>query len=94
MSEQQSKIDSAMEVVTNTAIGFAVAMVGNHIILPFMLDIELKASTNFWIAVGYTGLSIGRQWVIRRAFNGRSPWSAIKARWERPLYYPHPAVLD
>ena len=77
----QSKIDSAMETVTNTAIGFAVAMLANQVILPMMLGIELKASANFGIAVAFTVISIVRQYSLRRLFNGRSVWQAIKGRF-------------
>lgn len=81
MSEKQSKVDSWMEVATSTAIGFSVAMVGNHIILPITYGVKTSASANFWTAVGFTILSMARQYVIRRAFNGRSVWQAIKGRF-------------
>jgi hypothetical protein len=84
VSEQQSKIDSAMETVTNTAIGFATAMVGNAIILPWLFDIELDLGGNVACATAYTGISIARQYTLRRLFNGRSVWSAIRGNFPRP----------
>lgn len=81
MNERQSRMDSAMETVTNTAIGFAVAMIGNAIILPLLFGIELSGAMNVITALCYTGISIVRQFTIRRLFNGRSVWSALKFGW-------------
>lgn len=81
MSETQSKTDSWMETITNTAIGFLVAMVGNAIILPLLFGIDLSAGGNALCALAYTGLSIVRQYTLRRMFNGRSVWLALKDRF-------------
>jgi hypothetical protein len=81
MNEGQSKIDSAMETVTNTGIGFVTAMVGNAIILPWLFDIELSVGGNITCALAYTGISIVRQYTLRRLFNGRSVWATIKGKF-------------
>jgi DNA polymerase III alpha subunit (gram-positive type) len=81
VESKQSKIDSAMEVVTNTAIGFAFAIVGNQIILPAVLGIRLHAGSNVLIACGFTVISLIRQYLLRRWFNGRPVWSTIKERF-------------
>lgn len=78
MMEKQSRMDSAMETVTNTAIGLAVAMVANAIILPVVLGVPVPLSHNIAIAAGFTVVSILRQYIIRRLFNGRSVWRSIR----------------
>lgn len=81
MSEQQAKIDSVMETVTNVAVGFAVAMVGNAVILPFVFGVHVSAAANVITASLYTVLSIVRQYSLRRLFNGKSVWQAMKTGW-------------
>lgn len=76
----QSRTDSLMETLTNTAIGLFVAIVGNAIILPVVLGVHVSTADNLIIAAGFTVLSIARQYVIRRTFNGRSVWQSIKAQ--------------
>lgn len=77
----QSRLDSLMEAATNILVGFAVAFVGNYIILPLVLDIDLKPSDSLLIAALFTLVSLARQYTIRRAFNGRSVWEALKCRF-------------
>jgi hypothetical protein len=84
MIEKQSKIDSAMETVTNTAIGFSTAMIGNAIILPWLFDIELDMAGNVACASAYTAISIARQYTLRRIFNGRSVWQSVKLKVPTP----------
>lgn len=78
----QSRIDSLMEAVTNTAIGFCVAMVGNAIILPIVFGIEVSLAANILTATAYTAISIIRQYILRRLFNGRSVWQSIKSHFD------------
>jgi hypothetical protein len=56
-------------------------MVGNQLILPWLFDIELTAAGNVVCATLYTGISLTRQYALRRFFNGRSVWTAIKGRF-------------
>lgn len=79
--ERQSRIDSFMETLTNTAIGFLVAMIGNALILPWIFGIEVSMGANILTATAYTVISIIRQFTLRRMFNGRSVWQAMRARW-------------
>lgn len=74
----QSRIDSVMETVTNTAIGYGIAVVANAVILPALLDVEVSMGDNLLIAAFFTVISLIRGYVIRRVFNGRSVWQSIK----------------
>lgn len=77
----QSRVDSAMETFTNTAIGYAIALVANIFILPAVLNIEVSLEQNLFIAALFTIISLIRGYLIRRAFNGRSVWQSIKHWW-------------
>lgn len=81
MREQQSKIDSWMEAIVNTAIGFVVAVMANALILPIVFGIEVGIGENLTCALAFTAVSILRQYSLRRVFNGRSVWGAIKCRF-------------
>lgn len=74
----QSRIDSFMEAVTNTAFGLAVSQVANLTVLPAVLKVQVSQSAALSIGVIYTVISLVRQYVLRRAFDGRSPWQALK----------------
>ena len=78
----QSKIDSVMEVVTNTAVGFLVAMLGNNLFLPLVFGIQVSMVESAITACLFTVLSMVRQYAIRRAFNGRSVWQAMRSGWQ------------
>lgn len=76
----QSRIDSFMEAVTNTAIGFVVSMITWHYVA-IAFGIPMPLSTNLMITAIFTVVSIVRQYVLRRLFDGRSPWQAIKGAY-------------
>lgn len=64
----QSKTWSFIESWTNVAIGYVINLVGNLIILPlFGFNVNLVQAA--WIGVLFTGVSVARQYVIRRWFN-------------------------
>lgn len=73
----QSRLDSLMESLTNTAIGFGLALL-TWAVLARIYGIPMTMSTNLQITAWFTLVSILRQYVLRRLFNGRSPWTAIK----------------
>lgn len=73
----QSRIDSLAESLTNTAIGFAISLV-TWIVVARMYGIPMSAGTSLSITAIFTIVSIARQYVLRRLFDGRSPWQAIK----------------
>lgn len=59
---------SAVESVSNVAIGFAVAVVANAIVLP-LFGYQTTMSDNVAIAVAFTFISLARSYLIRRFFN-------------------------
>ena len=75
----QSRVDSAMEAVTNTAIGFALSLI-TWAIVAHAFGIPMTWGTNLQITAIFTAVSIARQYVLRRAFNGRTVWQSIKGR--------------
>lgn len=80
--DRQLKIDSLMESVVNTTIGFVLSMVTWHFVA-LAFGIPMGLSTNLQITGIFTIVSIARQYVLRRAFDGRSPWTAIKQAYLR-----------
>ena len=73
----QSRIDSFAEAVTNTTIGFLVSLV-TWILVARAYGIPMTVTTSLSITGIFTIVSIARQYVLRRLFNGRSPWQWIK----------------
>lgn len=69
-SKGQSHRASIAEVLTNTAVGLAIAFVSQAAIC-YMSGINLSAKDNATIVGGMTVVSIVRQYVIRRFFNRR-----------------------
>lgn len=79
----QSRIDSTMEAVTNTAIGFVISLL-TWIAVSHAFDIPMPFATNLAITGIFTVVSIARQYVLRRLFNGRSVWAAITQKGTLP----------
>jgi len=76
----QLRTDSLMEAVTNTAIGFVISVLTWHFVA-MAFGIPMPLATNMEIIGIFTVVSIARQYILRRAFDGRSPWQAIKGRF-------------
>lgn len=76
-THNQSRIDSLMEALTNTAIGFLVSLV-TWIVVARIYGIPMSAGTSLSITAIFTVVSVLRQYVLRRIFDGRSPWQALK----------------
>lgn len=66
----QSKIESLIETIINTAIGYLVALASQLIVFP-MVGIDVSISTNLEIGAWFTVISVVRGYVIRRWFNAR-----------------------
>jgi len=64
----QAKTTSLVEVITGTFIGLTVAIITQIIIFPWF-EIETNLSNNVQIAAIFTGVSILRGYLVRRAFN-------------------------
>jgi len=73
----QHRIDSLAEALTNTAIGFLVSLV-TWIIVARLYGIPMTTSTSLQITGWFTVVSVLRQYLLRRLFDGRSPWQALK----------------
>ena len=76
----QSRIVSFAEAITNTAIGFGVSLV-TWIFVAKAYGIPMTWMTNISITMIFTVVSIIRQYVLRRIFNGRSPWQWLKMQF-------------
>lgn len=64
----QSKIESLLETVSNTAIGFILSLILQIFIFP-LYSINVPISTNVWLVFWFTILSVGRGYIVRRFFN-------------------------
>lgn len=64
----QSKKGSFIESCVNIAIGYGVALASQLLIFP-MFGIDVPLSTNIWIGVWFTIISLARSYVVRRFFN-------------------------
>lgn len=74
---KQHKMDSLMEAVTNTAVGFIISLITWYFVAEAM-DIPVTWSQNLIITGIFTVVSIIRGYVLRRIFNGRTVWQEIK----------------
>jgi hypothetical protein len=88
---KQTKVDSFFEAVTNTAIGFVISMATWHFVA-LGFGIPMPIITNLQITAIFTIVSIVRQYWLRRAFNGRTPWRALKGLFVRPKVDLHLAL--
>ncbi len=64
----QTKLESLAEVLINVAIGWGIAFITQLIVFP-LFGIHVPLSSQFWISVIFTIVSIIRGYVIRRWFN-------------------------
>ena len=64
----QTKLESLAEVLINVVIGWGIAFVTQLIVFP-KFGIHVPLSSQFWISVIFTIVSIIRGYVIRRWFN-------------------------
>lgn len=67
---QQTRLGSLIESLMNIVIGYGVALLSQLAIFP-MFDIHIPLSTNLWIGVWFTLISLIRSYIIRRWFNAR-----------------------
>lgn len=66
----QSRLGSLIEALINVVIGFWINYIANLLIFP-LFGFHISLSDNFIMGLIYTGISIGRSYVIRRWFNAR-----------------------
>lgn len=67
---KQSKIDSALETITNILIGAGIALLAQLAWFP-LIGKDFSMSENLMTTAFFTVVSFVRSYVIRRAFNGR-----------------------
>ena len=75
---RQSHADSFMEALCNVIVGVAISMTANAIFIPLATGHPVTLAENGALAAIYTVISLARSYAIRRAFNGRTIWQAIK----------------
>ena len=88
MTASQSKMDSFMEALMNVVVGLIVSTAANAFILPAVLGVELTLGANILIGLFFTIISIVRSYTLRRLFNGKSVWQALKSWW-MPTFDPY-----
>ena len=66
----QTKFGSFVEAWANILIGFAINWTANMVFLPMFGFSSLTASKAFGIGCVFTVISLARQFIIRRYFNG------------------------
>tara|TARA_R110000851_G_scaffold182261_1_gene331363 strand:- start:483 stop:731 length:249 start_codon:yes stop_codon:yes gene_type:complete len=64
----QTKLESLLESIVNIIIGYGVALASQLLIFP-LVGINVPFSTNLWIGLWFTLISLARSYVIRRWFN-------------------------
>ena len=65
----QTKFGSLAEACANIAVGFAINWTANMLILP-LFGFDVTGAQAFGIGILFTGISLARQYVLRRWFNG------------------------
>lgn len=74
---KQTHIDSLMETVINTLIGFIIALITTAVVFP-LYGIKTHLHDQAAITGIFTIVSILRQYILRRLFNGRTVWWTIR----------------
>lgn len=77
---RQTRLDSFLEALTNTFIGYWIAVLANHLVLPLFGYTPSFAESN-GIAAIFTLISIARSYILRRLFNGKTPYAWLRARF-------------
>jgi len=76
----QTRQGSVVEALSNIAVGYGINYSANLLILPLFGFTELNWKNNLLIGAIYTGISLCRQYIIRRYFNGLKFWEAKEAK--------------
>lgn len=74
----QAKYHSMMESVANVAVGYGVALASQLVIFP-IYGIHISISTNIYIGIWFTVISIIRSYIMRRVFNRFTGDSEVKS---------------
>lgn len=65
----QTRLGSIAEAWANILVGFTVNYIANLCIFP-LFGMHISLANNFWMGCIYTVISLVRQYVLRRWFNG------------------------
>jgi hypothetical protein len=65
----QTRVESAIEVAVNIAVGYLVALASQLVLFP-LFDIHIPLSSNLALGAWFTVVGIVRSYVLRRWFNG------------------------
>jgi len=77
---QQSRVDSWLEALTNILVGFTINFIANMTLFP-LFGWSITIEQNIGLGVCYTFISLVRSYSLRRLFNGKSVYQAIKGRF-------------
>jgi len=64
----QSKIQSAVEVISGLLIGFTVSVIAGRVLYP-LYGLKVGLGANITLTLWFTGLSLVRGYLVRRLFN-------------------------
>lgn len=64
----QSRVHSFLEACANIALGYLVALGAQLLVFP-LYGIHIPLSTNLWIGLWFTLVSLARSYILRRLFN-------------------------
>lgn len=64
----QTKLGSWLEAWANIFVGFGINFIANLIVLP-AFGMPISAVTAFHVGLVFTGISLARTYLLRRAFN-------------------------
>jgi hypothetical protein len=77
----QTRTHSMLESLTNTVIGYVVAICSQLIVFP-LFDIHIPLQDNLLIGLWFTAISLTRaylvrRWFVRRTEVARLPWRCV-----------------
>ena len=64
----QSRLHSAVEAVANVVVGYSINFAANLVVLP-VFGLAVSTGQAAGIGLVFTGISVARSYVLRRAFN-------------------------
>lgn len=77
---KQSRIDSVMEATTNTAVGYVVTLLASPVIY-HAVGVQMSFAQVNGAVLLFTVVSVARQYTLRRLFDGRTVWRALKEKF-------------
>jgi hypothetical protein len=78
----QSRRGSLLEAWVNVLVGYGVAVASQVAIFP-LFGIRVPLTTNLWIGLWFTGVSLVRSYALRRLFEARSRRTTVVESYGR-----------